>query len=42
MDRVTAQFRAPVVGVAEQFFKCITHPADKTGSVCEKVVYLKN
>jgi len=40
MDRVTAQFRAFVVKVAEQFYKCITHPADKTGSVCENVVCL--
>ncbi len=30
-----------MVQVAEQFYKCITHPADKTGSVCERLYTFK-
>ena len=41
MDRVTAQSRACCGGEWLDTFRMYTHPADKTGSVCEKVYIRK-
>jgi len=40
VDRVTTQRLGDVVVVAVSLYKCVSHPANKTGSVSEKEIHL--